>query len=47
MRALNPLDLYYDNNGVITEAKESRSHKNLNIYFGAITLFARSLIEVM
>jgi hypothetical protein len=45
--ALSPLDLCCDNNGAITQAKDLGRTKSPNTYFGAITLFVRSLRKVM
>jgi hypothetical protein len=43
----SPMDLYCDNSGAISQAKEPRAHKRANMYYGVTISSAKSLIKVM
>jgi hypothetical protein len=45
--ASSPMDLCCDNSEAIVQAKESRSHKRLNMYYGITISSTKSLINVM
>jgi hypothetical protein len=43
----SPMDLYCDNSGAITQAKEPRVHKRPDMYYSSTISSAKSLVEVM
>ena len=46
VNALSPLNLHYDNNGVIAQAKEPRITRRTNMCYGSFTSFESSLGKV-